>query len=217
MFFLYITFLVVSLKDGLTQDMTPEEVRSVCGDNSVLRCKAVCKAGVRYQTVRWYKLVEEPSNQLSGLLMRRLSPNSNTSWYAGLEREVNLLADDSLDIFLPNVTAADSARYKCLLVAPIGEQNQEGWIQLTVTGCLDKKSTAQSIDTILILSIVGIVAALLIYGMSYVILRNMLLQRSKKNPHEPLLDAHLEKKVLKLIYTMGPNASGQHSIKHICV
>ncbi|XP_071239400.1 CD83 antigen-like, partial [Salvelinus alpinus] len=163
------------------------------------------------------QLGEEPYNKESGLLMKRLSPNSTTQWYVGLEREVELLADDSFDIFLPNVTAVDSGRYKCLLAAPVGEQNQEGQVHLRVTGCLDNKSTDQSEEsnTILVLSIVGLVAALL--TISYVTVTNMLLQRSKKNPQEQLLDAPFEKKDLMLIYTLGPNWSGQASIKHVCV
>ena len=64
--------------------------------------------------------------------MKRLSPNSTTQWYAGLERKVELLADHSFDIFLLNVTAVDSGRYKCLLAAPVGEQNQEGQVHLSV-------------------------------------------------------------------------------------
>lgn len=66
--------------------------------------------------------------------MKRLSRNSTTQWYAGLERKVELLADNSFDIFLPNVTAVDRRKYKCLLAAPVGEQNQEGQVHLRVTG-----------------------------------------------------------------------------------
>uniref|UniRef100_A0A4W5NNF4 Ig-like domain-containing protein n=1 Tax=Hucho hucho TaxID=62062 RepID=A0A4W5NNF4_9TELE len=217
MLFQLVCILVASVHGGLTQDTPTQEVKSVCGEDSFLKCKARCKPGVQYRAVRWYKLGEEPSDKESGLLMKRLSPNSTTLWYAGLEREVKLLADDSFDIFLPNVTAVDSGRYKCLLAAPVGEQNQEGQVHLRVTGCLESTDQSEERDTILVLSIVGIVAALLIFTISYVILRNMLLQRSKKYPQEPLLDAPLEKKDLKLIYTPGPNWSRQGSIKHVCV
>ncbi|XP_071253433.1 CD83 antigen-like [Salvelinus alpinus] len=217
MFFQLVWILAASVQCGLTQNMLTQEVKSVCGEDSILKCKAICKPGVQYRAVRWYKLGEEPSNKESGLLMKRLSPNSTTLWYAGLEREVELLADDSFDILLPNVTAVDSGRYKCLLAAPVGEQNQEGQVHLRVTGCLESTDQSEERDTILVLSIVGIVAALLIFTISYVILRNMLLQRSKKYPQEPLLDAPLEKKDLMLIYTPGPNWSRQGSIKHVCV
>ncbi|CDQ87631.1 unnamed protein product [Oncorhynchus mykiss] len=100
----------------------------------------------------------------------------------------------------------------------VGEQNQEGQVHLRVTGCLDNKSTDQSEEsnTILVLSIVGLMAALL--TISYVTVTNMLIQRRKKNPQEQLLDAPFEKKDLMLIYTLGPNWSGQASIKHdVCV
>uniref|UniRef100_A0A673X4H5 CD83 antigen-like n=1 Tax=Salmo trutta TaxID=8032 RepID=A0A673X4H5_SALTR len=148
--------------------MPTQEVKSICGEDSILKCKAICKPGVQYRAVRWYKLGEEPSNKESGLLMKRLSPNSTTLWYAGLEREVELLADDSFDILLPNVTAVDSGRYKCLLAAPVGEQNQVGQVHLRVTGCLESTDQSEERDTILVLSIVGLVAALLIFTISYV-------------------------------------------------
>uniref|UniRef100_A0A673XDK6 CD83 antigen-like n=1 Tax=Salmo trutta TaxID=8032 RepID=A0A673XDK6_SALTR len=218
MFFQLVCILAASVQCGLTQNMPTQEVKSICGEDSILKCKAICKPGVQYRAVRWYKLGEEPYNKESGLLMKRLSPNSTTLWYAGLERKVELLADNSFDILLPNVTAVDSGRYKCLLAAPVGKQNQEGQVHLRVTGCLDNKSTDQSeSNTILVLSIVGLVAALLIFTISYVTIMNMLLQRSKKNPQEPLLDAPFEKKDFMLIYTLGPNWSGQASIKHACV
>ncbi|XP_070976091.1 nectin-1-like [Oncorhynchus clarkii lewisi] len=159
-------FALVCVHSRIMKDA--ENTRSICGKDSVLRCKENSLPGVKYRSVRWYKLVEEPSNKESGLLMKRLSPNSTTQWYAGLERKVELLADNYFDIFLPNVMAVDSGRYKCLLAAPVGEQNQEGQVHLSVLfslcacfGCLYNKSTDQSeSNTILVLSIVGLVAAL---------------------------------------------------------
>nr|XP_029480245.1 CD83 antigen-like isoform X2 [Oncorhynchus nerka] len=182
MFFQLVCILAAYLQGGLTQDKPTQEVKSVCGEDSILKCKAIRKPGVQYRAVRWYKLGEKPYNKEAGLLMKRLSPNSTTLRFTGLEREMELLADDSFDIFLPNVTAVDSGRYKCLLAAPVGEQNQEGQVHLRVTGCLESTDQSEEMDTILVLSIVGIVAALLIFTISYVILRNMLLQRSKKYP-----------------------------------
>ncbi|XP_014056366.1 CD83 antigen isoform X2 [Salmo salar] len=212
MLFQLVCILAASVQGGLTQDRPTEEVKSVCGEDSILKCKAICKRGVQYRAVRWYKLGEEPSDKESGLLMKRLSPKSTTLWYAGLEREVELLADDSFDILLPNVTAVDSGRYKCLLAAPVGEQNQEGQVHLRVTGCLESTDQSEERDTILVLSIVGLVAALLIFTISYVILRNMLLQRSKKYPQEPLLDAPLEKKDVKRLSTSPASLTSQQDV-----
>nr|XP_046157405.1 CD83 antigen-like [Oncorhynchus gorbuscha] len=157
MFFQVVCILAASVQGGLTQDRPTEEVKSVCGEDSILKCKAICKPGFQYRAVRYYQLGEEPSNKESGLLMKRLSPNSTAQWYSGLERKVELLADNYFDIFLPNVTAVDSSKYKCLLAAPVGEQNQEGQVHLRVTGCLYNKSTDQSENnTILVLSIVDL-------------------------------------------------------------
>nr|XP_029480236.1 CD83 antigen-like isoform X1 [Oncorhynchus nerka] len=168
MFFQLVCILAAYLQGGLTQDKPTQEVKSVCGEDSILKCKAIRKPGVQYRAVRWYKLGEKPYNKEAGLLMKRLSPNSTTLRFTGLEREMELLADDSFDIFLPNVTAVDSGRYKCLLAAPVGEQNQEGQVHLRVTGCLESTDQSEEMDTILVLSIVGIVAALLIFTISYV-------------------------------------------------
>lgn len=75
---------------------------------------------------------EPPSPRLSGLLTRDL-PNGTTRWYTGVEREVELLGD-SHTLFLTNVTCGDAGVYSCHLAAPVGEQNRDGEVFLTVTG-----------------------------------------------------------------------------------
>ena len=92
---------------------------------------------------------EDASPQLNGLLMRRL-PNGTTQWYVGVERAVELW-DDSRDILLQNLACKDSGTYKCLLSAPVGEQNQEGQVHLTVTGT-DPRHFCVSISLELLLS-----------------------------------------------------------------
>lgn len=74
----------------------------------------------------------EESSQLSGLLTKDL-PNGTTRWYTGVDREVDLLGE-SRSILLPNVTCADRGVYVCHLAAPVGEQNREGQVLLTLTG-----------------------------------------------------------------------------------
>ncbi|MEQ2217620.1 hypothetical protein XENOCAPTIV_016855, partial [Xenoophorus captivus] len=102
------------------------------GQSSALECTAKHKPGVRYISVRWYKLESYPSLQRSGLLTRSL-PNGTTRWYKDATREVHLQGE-SRDIFLPNMTCSDSGVYLCYLAAPVGEQNQEGKVLLTLTG-----------------------------------------------------------------------------------
>uniref|UniRef100_A0A8C7FCK3 Ig-like domain-containing protein n=1 Tax=Oncorhynchus kisutch TaxID=8019 RepID=A0A8C7FCK3_ONCKI len=156
-----------------------EDARSKCGDDSVLYLGSAVK-GI-----------------------------NTTQWYAGLEREVELLADHSFDIFLLNVTAVDSGRYKCLSSVLIYTQciSFQCIITFSFAGCLDNKSTDQSEEsnTILVLSIVGLMAALPTISSMYF-------------TFQQLLDAPFEKKDLMLIYTLGPNWSGQASLKHdVCV
>lgn len=196
-----------------------EEISYVCGEDALLRCKAYSESGVKYRAVRWYKLNNDPV-QLSGLLTRDLiPPNSKTQWYEGVQREVELL-DTSVDIILPNITAKDSGSYLCLLAAPIGEENQEGQIHLKVAGCPDDDRSMDQLqkgDIYLFVSLIMLVAALLIYIISYACLRHTIIQRNKRNPQEVLLDKPLEKKDLLLIYTLGSDWSRQPSMKHVCV
>lgn len=77
--------------------------------------------------------VTEP-RKLNGLLTRDL-PDGPTRWYTSVDREVELL-ENSFDILLPNVTCADSGVYVCHLAAPVGEQNKDGEILLTLIGTL---------------------------------------------------------------------------------
>ncbi|MEQ2164068.1 hypothetical protein GOODEAATRI_002752 [Goodea atripinnis] len=123
---------------SVSEDMV--EVSSVSGQSSALECTAKHKPGVRYISVRWYKLESYPSLQRSGLLTRSL-PNGTTRWYKDATREVHLQGE-SRDIFLPNMTCSDSGVYLCYLAAPVGEQNQEGKVLLTLTvsaACSDEK------------------------------------------------------------------------------
>lgn len=76
---------------------------------------------------------ESPSSRLSGLLTRDL-PNGMTQQYASVGREAPLLLGESHSILLPNVTCGDAGLYTCYLAAPLGEQNREGQVLLTLTG-----------------------------------------------------------------------------------
>lgn len=59
--------------------------------------------------------------------------NSTVQKYNGVERDLKLLAD-SQSLILPNVTLQDAGRYRCLLHAPLGHQNQKGEVHLIVYG-----------------------------------------------------------------------------------
>lgn len=77
---------------------------------------------------------EAPSRQLTGLLMKRLTHhNSTVQRYKDVERDLEL-SEDSQSLILPNVTLQDAGRYRCSLFAPLGHQNQEGDVHLSVYG-----------------------------------------------------------------------------------
>ncbi|XP_068425125.1 CD83 antigen [Clinocottus analis] len=192
------------------------EVEAVLGADCTLRCPAALRPGVQYRAVRWYKDGEPPASRLSGLLAKDL-PNGTTRWYSGVQREVELL-DESRDIFLPNVTCTDGGAYTCHMAAPVGEQNREGQVVLTLRECSPEKPLT---DTFLVLfASVVMMLALLVFLISYFSLRNILKDRIKTPLKETLLDAALhplDEKDLRSIYTLGPKACKPHSIKYVCV
>ncbi|XP_062278752.1 CD83 antigen [Scomber scombrus] len=196
------------------------EVQTVSGEDCPLRCTARNKPGVDYSAVRWYKQLDNTeTRRLRGLLTRDL-PNGTTRWYTSVERQVELMGD-TLDIYLPNVTCADSGVYVCHLAAPVGEQNQEGQVLLTLADCFDSSEEIMMTDTFLVIfASVVLMCAFIIFLISYGSLKNVVQGGNKATQKEVLLNAPLkplEKKDLKLIYTLGPNVSKKPSLKHICV
>ncbi|KAK7877762.1 hypothetical protein WMY93_030576 [Mugilogobius chulae] len=96
-----------------------------------LNCTTIMKAGVQYYAVRWYKESVDP--RLTGLVSKTL-PNGTMRWYVGADTRISL-QKDTLNLQLPTVTCSDQGVYQCYLAAPVGEQNREGRVRLTVTGC----------------------------------------------------------------------------------
>ncbi|KAG7232936.1 hypothetical protein INR49_007923 [Caranx melampygus] len=204
---------------AVVQRETVLEVRSESGEDVVLPCTAVSEPGVQYLAERWYKVLQPPESQLNGLLTRDL-PNGTTRWYTGVEREVELLGEGGSggsSILLPEVTCSDDGWYACHLAAPVGEQNREGLVILTVKDCATARQVA---DTYLVIfASLVLVLALIIFLLSYASLKNVVRGKRNKTPShkEVLLNAAvkpLEKKDLQLIYTLGPKPP---TLKHICV
>ncbi|XP_059195212.1 CD83 antigen [Centropristis striata] len=195
------------------------EVESSVGEDCVLQCTTKPKPGVQYSAVRWYKVGEPPASRLSGLLTKEL-PNGTTRWYLGVDREMEML-DESRDIFLPNVTCDDGGLYLCHLAAPVGEQNREEQVLLTVEGCPIEAPTEMLTDTYLVIfATVVLILALVIFLISYGSLKNVLRDRTKTPKKETLLDAPLkplDQKDLQSIYRLGPKAPKTATMKHIYV
>ncbi|XP_059364223.1 putative butyrophilin subfamily 2 member A3 [Carassius carassius] len=157
------------------------EIRFFLGEDAVLSCAAKTKPDVQYRSVTWYKVSEEPSQQLSGLVRKRLTENSgDVKKYKGVQRDVRLF-ESSMSLLLSNVTAEDSGIYKCFLTAPLGHQNQEGVIVLKV----DEHATAEKMEfnksdsLYVVLAVTVLIMALLMFCISYVCLRNVF-QSNKK-------------------------------------
>ncbi|XP_047455301.1 CD83 antigen [Mugil cephalus] len=201
---------------GMTLSEDMEVVEALSGDDGTLRCTANPKPGVQYMAVKWYKVRDGSPTHNSGLLMRDLL-NGTTRWFIDVEREVELLTD-SRSIFLPNVTCSDSGVYMCQLAAPVGQQNREGKILLTLTDCLDNQTETLLADSYLVIfAVVLLMVALVIFLISYSCLKNTLRDKKKTPKKETLMEGilkPLDKKDLKLIYTLGPKTS---TMKHVCV
>ncbi|KAM4735490.1 CD83 antigen [Anableps anableps] len=206
---------------AVSEDML--EVSSASDQDSTLRCTAKRIPGVQYSAVRWYKADGGSSHQRSGLLARNL-PNGTTGLYKDMTRKVELLGE-SLDLFLPNVTCSDRGLYLCFLAAPVGQQNQEGKVLLTLTDCPAgstespvRLETPVLTDTVMVIFASALlVLSLLISFISYKCLKNTVKDRNQVAKKEILLNAPLkplEKKDLMLIYTLGPKIS---KLEHICV
>ncbi|XP_070692247.1 CD83 antigen [Pempheris klunzingeri] len=211
--------LCVRVSAGASVSGDSLEVKTTLGADVVLQCTAGFKPGVQYRAVRWYKVREPPSPRLSGLLTRDL-PNGTTRWYTGVEREVELLGE-SRSILLPNVTCSDRGVYSCHLAAPVGEQNQDGEVILTLTECPDSAAERLVKDAYMVVVATAVlIFALVIFRISYVSLKSTVKDRKKTAKKETLLDAPLkplDKKDLMLIYTLGPTPSKTPTMKHVCV
>uniref|UniRef100_A0A3Q0QYA6 Ig-like domain-containing protein n=1 Tax=Amphilophus citrinellus TaxID=61819 RepID=A0A3Q0QYA6_AMPCI len=193
---------------------TLEVVVSTGGD-SILPCTANHKPGVQYLAVRWYKVAENPSSPVNGLLTRDL-PNGTTRWYSSVKKEV-VLVEDSHSILVPNTTCSDTGLYRCHLAAPVGEQNQDGYVRLQLTDC--PAGPTEMLDTddyLIIFASVVIMIALLLSFISYVCLTKSIRERNKQQQQQQSTKKHillnakpkpLEPKDLKLIYTLGPKPS----------
>ncbi|KAK7877755.1 hypothetical protein WMY93_030569 [Mugilogobius chulae] len=99
--------------------------------NVTLPCVTILKPGLQYWACRWYKESVDP--RLTGLVSKTL-PNGTMRWYVGADTRISL-QKDTLNLQLPTVTCSDQGVYQCYLAAPVGEQNREGRVLLTVTGC----------------------------------------------------------------------------------
>ncbi|KAK7877757.1 hypothetical protein WMY93_030571 [Mugilogobius chulae] len=171
-------------------------------ENVTLPCTTVKKENVSYWALRWYKESVDP--RLTGLVSRAL-PNGTMRWYVGADTRISL-QKDTLNLQLPTVTCSDQGVYQCYLAAPVGEQNREGRVRLTVTGCpreeekvpVVPKSPPKSSDLLVLL------AALLLILLSGSALTLFCLKKNQRHkpkktmdlPLYPDLSAPLEKQGL---------------------
>ncbi|XP_020791790.2 uncharacterized protein LOC110170474 [Boleophthalmus pectinirostris] len=113
------------------------QIQASVDQNVSLPCTAQPKTNVSYRAVRWYKETGVP--RLSGLVSRDF-PTGQMRWYVDADTRISL-EEGTLNLQLPTVTCSDQAVYQCYLAAPVGEQNREGRVRLSVTGCPTEEPT----------------------------------------------------------------------------
>lgn len=149
--------------------------------------------------------------------MTKSLPDGLVRWYSGVDRNVSFL-EESNDLYLPSVTCSDSGVYRCNLGAPVGEQNRQGHVRLTVADCSAGPTEYEASDTYLVIFAAALLmVAFVIFLLSYACLKNIVKEKKKTPKKETFLNAPLkplDKKDLMLIYTLGPKTS---TMKHICV
>ncbi|KAM6910407.1 uncharacterized protein FYW49_012333 [Xenentodon cancila] len=222
--------LSVCLTVGRTIGEDTQVLNVSSGWNVTLPCRAKNEPGVQYVALTWYKHRERPSPHRLGLLRRDL-PDGTAELYLDVRRKVVLL-DKSRDILLPNVTCNDAGVYLCDLAAPVGEQNREGRVHLVLTDCpvhitsfpVDSEdfhlrpTETQMWDNLILFASAMLMVAFFMSLIGYCCVKNTFRDRIQKIPiKEIFLDAPvkpLEKKDLKLIYTLGPKTS---TMKHVFV
>ncbi|KAI4799785.1 hypothetical protein KUCAC02_016681 [Chaenocephalus aceratus] len=153
-----------------------------------------------------------PDPGLSGLLSRKL-PNGPTQWYVGVQREMDLQGGTG-DIVLPNVTCADRGVYTCHLAAPVGQQNREGQVTLTLTDCPTDGPSERTDAYLVVFASVVLLLALLVFLISYKSLTRTLGDRSKALQEVAFLHPNrpLDEKDLQSIKILGPKVSKEKQL-----
>lgn len=100
--------------------------------SSLRSCLVIHQAHDSNTGLMLFQVLESPSSARNGLLTRDL-PDGTTRWYDGVERDVALV-NETHDILLADTTCSDAGVYMCHLAAPVGEQNQDGYVHLVLAG-----------------------------------------------------------------------------------
>ncbi|CAN9514365.1 unnamed protein product [Ophioblennius macclurei] len=197
--FLLCTGLVVSAQT----DQLTLVVHALPGEPCTMACTAKQEPGVQYISVRWYKVNGSTRN---GLIAKSF-PNGTTRYYADVDQRVKLVGA-SLNISLPRADCETDGEYMCRLSAPVGQQNREGHVKLSVKGCAVELPEDHTTDTYLvIIASAVLIVAFVIFLISYECLKKTLKARNKPLQKEILLKKPLKmlcQQDLKLIYTLGP-------------
>ncbi|XP_075873188.1 uncharacterized protein LOC142882358 [Nelusetta ayraudi] len=186
----------------------PLPVRCAADSDCFLPCQASRKPGVAYPHLTWYRQQDSaPQLGTRAILSWDLI---NSTRREPLGRDEELLPEDGHAVHLHNVSCTHAGLYSCFLAAPLGEQNQESWLRLSVTGCAGSPTPGSLLtDVTLAVATVVLVLSLVVFRMSYVCLRNSLRDRHRPMRKEVVVTLDtplrpLDEKDLMMIRTLGP-------------
>lgn len=188
----------------------PLPVQCAASSDCSLPCRISWKPRVAYRYLTWYR-EQDSAPQLGSIAL--LSWNlTNSTRGEPLGGDVTLLPDESNAIHLHNVSCTDAGLYSCFLAAPLGDKNRESQLRLSVTGCAGSLPAGSLMtDVTLAMATVVLILSLVVFGMSYVCLKNSLSlrdrHRSTRKEVVVTLDMPLkplDEKDLMMIRTLGP-------------
>lgn len=190
----------------------PIPVRCPAGSDCILPCRVSWNPGVEYPRLTWYRKQDSAP---------QLGTRAILSWdlLNGTRREplgadVELLIEKEHAIRLHNISSTDAGLYSCFLAAPLKEKNQESWLRLSVTGYARSPTPGSLMaDVTLAVATVVLIFSLIVFGMSYVCLKNSLKDRHKATRKEAVITLDtplrpLDEKDLMMIRTLGAKPPG---------
>ncbi|KAK2898670.1 hypothetical protein Q8A67_010088 [Cirrhinus molitorella] len=128
-------FAMAAFHCGISEDI--EVIMGNCNDNISLPCKATNRTNT-YRYIMWYKSEKFP------IIKRK---NNDYTYY----NFTSISLENKETLVLHKVQPSHSGKYRCYLAADVGGQNDESFIELNISECLNV-STVYPIPTPTILA-----------------------------------------------------------------
>ncbi|KAK7146135.1 hypothetical protein R3I93_013770 [Phoxinus phoxinus] len=121
-------FAMAALHCGISESM--DSIKGNCNDVVRLPCKATDRT-TTYRYVIWYKIERTPIP----IIKRKNGVDTHFSNFTSVS------LGEKVALELHNVQPSDSGEYKCYLAAEVGGRNDDSFITLNISECLQEVST----------------------------------------------------------------------------